>query len=470
MNCISLTMGRKLSGIVLVVPLLLSACSDGSDKKATDAPLPSVVVEAVTDKSVAAQVDYVGRTEASQKVDIRARVSGTLLKRPFEEGTEVEAGSVMFDIDPAEFNADLLAATASLAKAEASYDEHKRSLARYTTLVAKDSPGVSEAQYDIAKSKADQSKAAVSEAQAQVDRAKLDLSYATIISPIKGRSGIATADVGNLIGPDSGILVTVLDIDPIDVRFSVGERVYLNFMDATKAGTAETFTPKIKLANNKLYEHEGKIDVVDNKVDPATGTINIRLTFPNPDRILVPGLYVSVILTNAKPQNRVVVPQASVQENQSGPFVLVVNAESRVEARPIKMGERMNTGVVVLEGLVPGETIITEGIQKVRPGAEVHTTYATMAEEPEVVRPQLDGAEAHDGAPDASKADMKAEPKADMKTEPKAEMEPKADMKAEPKAEMKAEPKSETETAAETKTDTKAEPKDEPKADPKDER
>ncbi|GAG39448.1 unnamed protein product, partial [marine sediment metagenome] len=247
-------------------------------------------------------------------------------------------------------------------------------------------------------------------------------------------------DVGNLIGPDSSVLVTVLDIDPIDVRFSIGERAYLNFMEETKAGTAETFTPQIKLANNKLYEHAGKIDVVDNKVDPATGTIKIRLTFPNPDRILVPGLYVSVILTSAKPQKRVVVPQSAVQENQAGPFVLIVNAESRVAARPIKMGERLNTGVVVLEGLVPGETIIIEGIQKVRPGVEVHTTFNTVAEEPEVVTPQLGAAEAHD---DASDADMKTKPKADAKAEPKADMkaEPKSEPMAEPKAEMKAEPK-----------------------------
>jgi membrane fusion protein (multidrug efflux system) len=151
---------------------------------------------------------------------------------------------------------------------------------------------------------------------------------------------------------------------------------------------------------------------------------------------------VSVILTNAKPQNRVVVPQAAVQENQSGPFVLIVNAESRVEARPIKMGERLNTGVVVLEGLVPGETIITEGIQKVRPGVEVHTTYNTVAEEPEVVRPQLDAAEAHDGArdaPDASKSDMKAAPKAETESEPKTEMKAEPDLKADPKVDPKAE-------------------------------
>ena len=191
-----------------------------------------------------------GRTEASQRVDVRARVSGTLLKRPFEEGHEVEAGAVLFEIDPAEFQANLLSAEAQVAKAQASFSENDRNLKRYEVLLERKT--ASEAQYDIAKSKADQSQADVSAAEADVERAKLDLGYATITSPIAGRAGISDVDVGNLIGPDSGVLVTVLDLDPIDVIFSVGERDYLNFMEATKAGTAEEFTPQIRLANDKL--------------------------------------------------------------------------------------------------------------------------------------------------------------------------------------------------------------------------
>ncbi|HZJ11323.1 MAG TPA: efflux RND transporter periplasmic adaptor subunit [Methyloceanibacter sp.] len=381
-----IVMGCKLSGIALLVPLFLSACDSGETTSAADKPLPSVVVEAVTAKDVSDQVDFVGRTEASQRVDVRARVSGTLLKRPFEEGAEIKEGAVLFEIDPAEFDADLLSAQAKIDKAQASLDENDRSLARYEVLLKREA--ASEAQYDIAKSKAEQSRADVSAAQADVERAKLDLSYATITSPIAGRSGISDVDVGNIIGPDTGVLVTVLDLDPMYVLFSVGEREYLNFMEAMKAGTAEKFTPQIRLANDKLYEFPGKINVVDNKVDPATGTINVRLTFPNPDRILVPGQYVSVILTGATPEKRVVIPQVAVQENQAGSFVLIVNGEGRVEARPIKTGERVGVGVVVLDGLTEGETLVVEGIQKVRPGAEVQTAYRTPAEAPEVVEPQ----------------------------------------------------------------------------------
>ena len=414
MKCTSLVVGRNLSGIVFVVPLLLSACSDsGDNKSAKDAPLPSVVVEAVTAKSVAGQVDYVGRTVASQRVDIRARVNGTLLKRPFEEGAKVERGAVLFEIDPAEFDTELLSTKAKLAKADASLDKNERSLARYEVLVKREAASV--AQYDIAKSLADQSRADVSAAQAEVDRAELDLSYATITSPIEGRSGIANADVGNLIGPDSGVLVTVLDLDPMDVLFSVGERAYLNFMEAAKEGTAEKFTPQIRLANDELYEFSGEVDVVDNKVDPATGTINIRLKFSNPDRILVPGQYVSVILTNATPEQRVVIPQAAIQENQVGPFVLVVNGEGRVEGRPIQTGARLDSGVVVLDGLTEGETIVVEGIQKVRPGAEVQTAFRTPAENPQVIVPQPGPADAPDDAPEA---DTQTDLEADQQVEP----------------------------------------------------
>jgi len=377
----------KLTGVVLLMPLLLGACSDNSGTtSAEDQPLPSVVVEAVTAKNVAGQADFVGRTEASQRVDVRARVSGTLLKRPFDEGAEIKANAVLFEIDPAEFQASLAEAEAQLAKAKASLEENAGNLSRYEELLKRQA--ASEAQYDIAKSKADQSRADVSAAQAQVERAKLDVGYATIRSPIAGRSGLSNADVGNIIGPDSGVLVTVLELDPMDVLFSVGERDYLNFMEAAKAGEAEKFTPRIRLANDKLYEFPGEVDVIDNKVDPATGTINVRLKFPNPDRILVPGQYVSVILTRAAPEKRIVIPQSAVQENQAGLFVLVVNGEGRVEARPIKTGDRVEDGVVVLDGLTEGETLVVEGIQKVRPGAEVQTAFRTPAEEPETIEPQ----------------------------------------------------------------------------------
>jgi membrane fusion protein (multidrug efflux system) len=222
-------------------------------------------------------------------------------------------------------------------------------------------------------------------AKAELERAELDLSYATITSPIAGRSGISSVDVGNLIGPDSGVLVTVLDLDPINVIFSVGERDYLNFAEAEKAGDVPPIKPQIRLANNQLYSHEGTVNLIDNKVDPATGTIAVRLQFPNPDRLLVPGQYVSVLLSRATPEERIVIPQVAVQENQAGPFVLIVDGEGRIQSRPVKTGDRIEDGIVVLEGLSEGETIVVEGTQKVRPGAEVETEFRDPEETPEIV-------------------------------------------------------------------------------------
>ena len=371
-----------LSTFLLAASLLVSACSD--DAKAPGGqggPLPSVVVEPVTAKDVSGFTEFVGRTQASQRVDIRARVNGTLLKRPFEEGAEIEAGAVLFEIDPAEFEATLAAANANLAKAKANLEQAENSLARYEVLVKREAASV--AQYDLAKSKAGQAEADVAGAEAEVQRTKLDLSYATIHSPIAGRSGIATVDVGNLIGPDSGVLVTVLDLDPLDVFFSVGERQYMDYMEAVKEGKVDTFVPYIRLANDKIYKHPGEVDVLDNKVDPTTGTINIRLKFPNADRLLVPGQYVNVILRSENPERRIVIPQAAIQENQVGPFVLVVNGEGRVESRPVRTGQRVDDGIVILEGLTEGDTLIVEGIQKVRPGAEVQTAARDPAQKPQ---------------------------------------------------------------------------------------
>ena len=369
--------------MLVLAPMLIAGCGDGggdgADQK--NAPLPSVVVEPVTAAEVAGSTEFVGRTEASQRVDVRARVSGTLLERPFEQGSNVKEGAPLFKIDPAEFEATLASAKAQLAKAEAGLLEAERNFARYDELLKRETASV--AQYDIAKAKAGQAKADVEAAKAEVQRAELDLSYATILSPIAGRTGLASVDVGNIIGPDSGVLVTVLVLDPLYVYFPVGEQQYLNYMQAVKAGTDEAFIPRIRLSNDQLYAEPGEVDLVDNKVDPATGTITVRLKFSNPDALLLPGQYVSVILTSETPEKRVVIPQVAIQENQAGPFVLIVNGEGRVESRAVKTGQRVGTGIVVLDGLVEGETLIVEGIQKVHAGAEVETVQRSPAERPE---------------------------------------------------------------------------------------
>lgn len=360
---------------LLVASLLFTGgCDQDASEQAAaaKAPIPSVVVAPVTSKDVSAEIEYVGRSEASQKVDLRARVKGVLLERPFVEGGEVEADAVMFAIDPAEYEAAKAGAEADVARAEATLEEASANLERYRELLARETASV--AKYDEAKAKDLQSKADLAAAKAALQKAELDLGYTKITSPISGRSGRATVDVGNLIGPDSGVLVTVLQLDPINVLFSIGEREYLNYRKASQNGNDPRFSMRIRLANGEMFPHEGKFDLVDNRVDPATGTITVRLKFENPEGLVVPGQFLNVVLTSAEPEKQVVVPQAAVQENQTGPFVLVVGQDNRIEARPIKTGQRVGSDIVALEGLSEGESIVVEGIQKVRPGGEVNPT------------------------------------------------------------------------------------------------
>ncbi|GAB4226853.1 MAG: efflux RND transporter periplasmic adaptor subunit [Methyloligellaceae bacterium] len=357
--------------LVLLAGILSSCGEPGSSDKAAEAgrAVPAVVVAAVVAKPVAASADFVGQTEAYQSVDIRARVKGFLLEQAFKEGDAVSKGDLLYVIDPSEFEAAREAAAARVARAKATLEEAENQLTRYAALEARGT--FSPAQLDAAKAKAGQARADLAAAIAELKRAELDVGYTRITAPLDGRIGASSVDVGNLIGPESGVLATIVALDPIRVVFSVSERDYLNYTQARKKGESTDFTPQIRLANDALYPHPGKLDFIDNRVDPTTGTIRVRVEFPNPDALLLPGQFVNVKLVSAEPEVQPVVPQVAVQENQTGPFVLVVTAENKVELRPIKTGQRKDSEIVVTEGLAVGEQIIVEGIQKVRPGATV---------------------------------------------------------------------------------------------------
>lgn len=348
---------------------ILPACSDQDNSSKARGPAPAVVVVPVVSKPVAASAEYVGQTEAFQSVDLRARVTGFLLAQGFKEGALVKRDEVLFIIDASEFDAKRDVAVAKVERAKASIEEAENQLVRYARLT--ESGTFSPAQHDKAKAEAGKARAELSGAKADLQRADLDVGYTKVASPLGGRIGGSSVDVGNLIGPDSGILATVVDLDPIRVNFTVSERDYLNYKQEIKDGKSTGFTPKIKLANDHIYPHDGKLDYIDNRVDPSTGTIKVRVEFPNPDSLILPGQFVSVTLVSSDPKDQMVIPQAAVQTNQTGPFVLVVNKENKVEMRPIQTGQRFGTEITVSEGLTEGESIIVEGIQKVRPGAAV---------------------------------------------------------------------------------------------------
>lgn len=356
---------------VLALGVLVSCGEQGSGSKnaAADKELPAVIVAPVVAKPVAASAEFVGQTEAFQSVELRARVKGFLLEQGFKEGETVKKDDVLFVIDPSEFEAAREAAVAKVERAKATLAEAANQLERYARLEA--SGTFSPAQLDAAKAKEGQAKADLAAARADLKRAELDVGYTRITSPIDGRIGASSVDVGNLVGPDSDVLAKVVALDPVRVNFSVSERDYLNYTQAKQEGANTGFTPRIGLANDKVYPHDGKLDYIDNTVDPTTGTIRVRVEFPNPDSLLLPGQFVNVTLVSSDPEEQTVVKQTAIQENQTGPFVLVVNKDNKVEMRPVKTGQRFETEIAVTEGLTEGEQIIIEGIQKVRPGATV---------------------------------------------------------------------------------------------------
>jgi len=371
--------GSRRAGALaaLLAAALLAACGD--DQK-TSGPaeaqqaVPAVTVTPVVSKPISAAFEFVGQTEAFQTVDLRARVTGFLLEQPFEEGAVVEKGKLLYVIDPSEFDAKRASAAAKVERVKATIEEAERQLQRYSVLVERGT--ASEAKLDEAKATEGEARADLAAAEADLDQAELDVGYTKIASPIKGKIGKSVVDVGNLIGPDSGVLATVVAQDPIRVTFSVSEREYLNYQKAIKEGRAAGVTPRIELADGEIYGHDGKLDFIDNRVDPETGTIKIRLLFPNPDTLLLPGQFVNVTLISKEPESQLVVPQAAVQENQAGPFVLVVDKENRVATRAVKTGQRTGTDIVVSDGISEGETVIVEGVQKVRPGAKVKPVQA----------------------------------------------------------------------------------------------
>lgn len=367
---------RSVAVVVLVsVAGLLAGCGDGAAPVASATPPPAVTVVPVTLQDFSRSQEFVGKTEAFHTVDIRARVTGYLIAEDFKEGEQIAKDSLLFKIDPAEFDAKVSAATAGVERAQAVFIEADAKLERTRVLAEKDT--LTQANLDEAIAGQAKAKADVASAEADLATAKLNLGYTEIRSPIDGRIGRSAVDIGNLIGPDSGILATVIDLDPIRVGFSLAERQYLTVMGMVEAGDVPDLVPRIRLANGEIFSEDGTLAFADNQVDPSTGTVRVYIDFANPDRILVPGLFVNVILTSTEPTEQILIPQVAVQLNQSGSFVLVVDEDSKVELRQIVTGDRSGTDIVVLEGLTEGELIIIDGIQKVRPGGEVTAVAAS---------------------------------------------------------------------------------------------
>lgn len=376
----SIVRTHLIAAIAAAMALLSPALATAQDASET----PAVIVAPIQSQTITASSDFLGRVEAIREVDVTARVEGFLQEVNFTEGSFVEAGQILFEIEKAPYEAELAgaraaraAADAAVAGAQAALTQAQQEVDRQTTLVERGtSPQAvldsATARRDEAQAHLESARAQVAQADAQLQTADLHLSYTHIVSPFDGRIGRANVTAGNVVGPQSGVLAAIIQSDPIRVVFSISEREYVNLVEAHMSESDEqmqaAFVPTLRLANGRDYKYPGRIAFIDNRIDPTTGTVAVRAEFDNPDSLLLPGQFVTVTVSEGEPHMVAVAPAAAILQDREGPYVLVLDDENRIQIRRIQTGGQTATGVTVTSGLAQGETIVVEGLQRVHPG------------------------------------------------------------------------------------------------------
>ena len=362
----------RLAATLTASILLLTACGDAADPVAP--PPPAVEYYETRLADVVTSAEFVARLRAREDAAIQARISGTILERNFNEGQEVAAGALLFRIDPRPFEAALAAARAQLSNANTSLQVAQRNLARGEELVP--DGYISQAELDKLRGERDRAAAAVEAARADVDNAEINLGFTEITAPFTGMAGRSEVSIGDLVSPQAGPLVTLVQKDPMLADFDVDEAALANAMKANQAALARgdepvRYTPSLTLVNGDTYPLPGTIDYASNRVNPTTGTITITANFPNPEGVLLPGQFVRIRLQRGTAERRLRVPQQSVLEDMQGRYVFVVGDDGTVARRNVVLGQRDGIYWVVESGLDEGERVIVNGIQKVRSGMPV---------------------------------------------------------------------------------------------------
>ena len=411
-----------------IAVLTAVACSKKEASKTSAAlPPPSVVVAEITQKTVPIYSEFVGQTRPEETVELRARVEGVLQKVYFREGTAVRKGQLLFTIDKRPFEAtvqsakalqakaesdlaqarqrtDVIQAQAQLAESQAALSKAEQDLARMRPLAKEKAVTELELDAAVAAEKAsrasvdarqanvtnleasvkytiERAAAEVSAAKARVIQAQLDLSYCDIYSPIDGIIGFLQVDEGNLVGrSEATLLATVSLSNPVLVDFNLGEAEFLKLTNRDQTGKrARDAEFQLILSDDSIHPSPGTFKVVDRTVDPQTGTMKVEASFPNPGSYLRPGQFARIRVPVTERENAILVPQRAVQEMQGAKTVMVVDAQNKVQLRTIRVGEKSDNYLVVLEGLNAGERVIVEGMQKARPGSEVKPATGTVA-------------------------------------------------------------------------------------------
>ncbi|NLD39204.1 MAG: efflux RND transporter periplasmic adaptor subunit [Desulfatiglans sp.] len=340
---------------------------------------PLVIAQEIIAKEISVSQEYIGRIEAVDSVDLVARVSGYLETIDFTEGRNVKAGDLMFTIEKARFKAEIEARRGSVLQIEANLTEAEKYLKRLQTAKAESVP---EKDVEAAQKNVSFYSAQLVSAKANLELSEIDLAYATVRTPIAGRVTQKRYSVGDYVGPSSGTIATVVKIDPIRVVCSISEVEYLNLLERSGSSPEKIFKPSLRLPNGTLYKGDGEWDFIDTSIDSSTGTISMRSRFANPDGILIPGGYVTVILTPVRAELVPLVPQPAVMESREGSYVFVVDKENIASMRMIKKRSALGTDWIIDDGIKAGEVVIIEGIQKVQPGQAVNISGGTAKAAP----------------------------------------------------------------------------------------
>ncbi|HEX7383581.1 MAG TPA: efflux RND transporter periplasmic adaptor subunit [Burkholderiaceae bacterium] len=377
---IDVAAGRtRAVGALAAIALAAALVGCGPDRPAAAAvagpPPAEVGVVVATPRAVPLVTELPGRTEASRVAQVRARAAGILQRRLFREGSDVKAGQLLFEIDAAPYRAALASAQAALARAEANLQQASAQAARYKPLL--EANAVSKQDYVNAVAAQKQAEADVAAGKASVQTARINLGYASVAAPIAGRIGRALVTEGALVGQGEATpLAVVQQIDPLYVNFTQSASEVLRLRRALDAGKLERAAgPKaarvhVVLEDGSDYGHPGRLLFSDLTVDPTSGQITLRAEVPNPDALLLPGMYVRVRLVQAQTE-AIVLPQQAVQRGTSGDSVMVVAADGHVATRPVKIGSASGNDWVVTEGLKAGEQVMVDGFQKLRGNAPV---------------------------------------------------------------------------------------------------
>ncbi|HWU98066.1 MAG TPA: efflux RND transporter periplasmic adaptor subunit [Oxalicibacterium sp.] len=358
----------------LLLAYAITGC--GAKSEAPAAPPPTeVAVVTIKPAPLGVTTEMPGRLEASRVAEVRARVPGIVLKRTFREGSDVKAGATLFLIDPAQFQANYNSAEAAVQRAEATLLQAQLKAQRYKPLVATNA--VSKQEYDDVVAIEKQATADLASAKAARETAKLSLGYATVTSPIAGRVGRELVTEGALVGQgDATPLTVVQQIDPVYVNMTQSSTEVLQLRRAMASGQLKSAGKdqlKVTLIteDGQEYQHAGKLLFSDLTVDASSGAVTLRAEFPNPERLLLPGMYVRARVEQAVDEKAITVPQQAVSQTPGGSAVMVVGADGKVAARPVKTGSANNDSWVITDGLKEGDQVIVEGLQKVQPGATV---------------------------------------------------------------------------------------------------